>query len=293
VYQLGKSSSILLGFLLVLMVAGCGSSTKATNKESQAASAAVVGYMQGRRDNNLPAAYKHLSKASQELYSQEEFISYYGQFPVMNWQRVGETTKVSKDWIRVMVYDIRVTSRDGSNMPLPDFAYYVQKSGGKWGIALINPILSKLDDASNTPQLFQFIDSLLKVHPYSGSLFSRLYYAYMSMGELQEAEEALGRYYQVSTPSELPGFQAMQGHFFLSTGYYGQAVEAYTSAMKIAPTYAEIYPDTWHSRMMTFQGHAYLEVGELILARQVLEQAVTKDPNNQDAQELLRLIRGR
>lgn len=288
-----NGTGILLGLMLVLVLMGCGSSTTASNKEAGAAVAAVVGYMQGRQENNLPAAYKHLSKASQELYSQEDFVSYYSQFPVMNWQRIGAATMVTKGWIRVMVYDIKVIALDGSNMPLPDFAYYVQKTGGKWGVALLNPVVSTLDDANNTPQIFQFIESLLKVHPYSGSLFSRLYYAYVAAGEMEEAEEALWRYYQVSTPSELPGFQGMQGHFFLSTGRYDQAIAAYTSAMKIAPTYSEIYSDTWHSKMMTFQGHAYVEAGDLVNGRQVLEQAVAKDPNNEDAQELLRVIKGR
>lgn len=294
VHRKGFFWSVLL--IGAILLTGCsrgasGAAGASTAAEKEAIVGAVVGYMQARKAIDLKGAYKHLSGPARKLYTEEEFVQYYSRFPAMEWKRVGPVTRVSPDWARVVVYDITVTFADGRREPLPDFPYYVQRADGKWGVALINPMLDKLETLSGDRYKQQeLFEAMMKVNPYSTNLHSHMYYYAVELGDAERAAESLGTLYMISGPSDLANLQALWAHFYLNTGQSEQALKSAERAMKLSEAYPERYGAPWAAGVLTTKAHAHMALRQTAQARSALNDALLLEPDNLQARLLLQQV---
>lgn len=278
---------------LALLLAGCTAApapvrqAQPTEADRAQVLAAVLGYMEHRRDDNLAGAYEFLSQATRQLYSRDEFVKYYSSFPRMEWQRVGAVTFVAGDWARVVVYDISILRKGGDRVVLADFPYYVHKQGGNWGVALINPRLPAFEATADLQQAVSLSQSLLKVHPYSMNVHTRLFDVYLSIGAVEKAHEQLKMLYRVSGPSDLAAWQTMRAEFFLQSQGATQAIKALQQSLKLAEKYPERYDARWRSQVWTTLARAYDRTGALPEVKPALVKALQEDPANAEARQLL------
>ncbi len=277
--------------IATVLLAGCGARTRsqaASAEQAQtAAKSALLGYLEGRRAGDLARAYTYLSGPSQALYSQQEFVGYYGQFPRLEWQRVGKVTMVAEDWARIVVYDITSISREGQRNRLADFAYYVHRKDGRWGVAVLNPAMARLNEAEGPEGTLQAARPLLKANPYSSQVHRELYYAFLAGGDPAQAEAELNTLFQVSSPSDLAGLQVMWSQLHLVTDQPERAAKAADTAIKLALAYPETYGSPWRSSVLTTLAQAHLALGDEAAARSALQQAIQLNPENLDAGALL------
>ena len=246
-----------------------------------------MGYMEGRKHNDLPGAYQSLSKETKALYSKADFVQYYGQFTAMEWQRVGPVHLMGKEWARVVVYDLAIIRSDGTKVQLPDVAYYVHKADSQWGLALINPVLGRLDAVQTSQEAMETAQALMKVHPYNSNVHTQLYFAYMAAGDAARAQGELRVLYKIAAPSELASLQALKANFLLQNKQAAHAVKALGMALKLGQAYPETYSDAWRSTTLTTQAKAQLNLSQTEAARQALTQALEANPRNAEARSLL------
>lgn len=284
-----KQRWLVLVLLAALALAGCTArgSSATTDGARAEAMAALKGYLEGRRDNDLSRAYRFLSDASKGLYTEQEFQSYYGQFPVFKWTRVGPVSLVAEDWARIVVYDIASANKQGEPQHLADFAYYVHRQDGRWGVAVINPVLGKLNTAADAQSMLTLSQPLLQANPYSSQIHKELYYAHLAAGDAEQAEAQLRKLYEVSSPSDLATLQVLWSQFFLVTERPDQSIKAAKTAIELAQAYPETYTGPWTSVVLTTQAKAQVMTGEIDAARLALVQAMALDGANLEARALL------
>lgn len=276
--------SLLLAAVLILT--GCGrSGAGGGGRDGQQALAALMGYLDGRRANTLPAAYDHLSAESRQLFTREEFVQYYGEFPTLQWKRVGDVNLIAPDWARIVVYDIETAQG-----VLPDFAYHVHKVDGRWGVAVINPVLGRLGDLAPEKQ-GAFRRKLLAADPYHFGLHRELLAIYLQEGEFEQAGAMLDRLYRLSTPSALAAIQVDRAKFFLAVDQPARALPFIEKALALSEAYPERYDPPWRSGVLVDKARALAFSGQMPEAAVTLEEAVQINPDNQEAQVMLHNIK--
>lgn len=256
------------------------------DQEKAGALAAIMGYMEGRKAKDLKAAYRYLSQPAQELVSEADFLKHYGPNPAMEWKKVGPVTLVQKDWARVVVYDITVTREDGSKIGLPDFPYYLQKVGDRWGVALINPMLERLEQAEGQ-KAADLGGALFKVNPYSSNLIRRLYYGAVTRGDPDAAQDALLNLYMASGPSDLADWQYLRADFFIHAGMTEDALIALNRSLRLAEAYPDRYGDLWRSDVLVSRAKAQISFGEVGQATNSIQEALRLNPGNEEAKLLV------
>jgi tetratricopeptide (TPR) repeat protein len=279
--------------ILMLILVGCTSSgTREARRRAQdkeKALAALVGYMEGRKRNDLPGAYQYLSPESRKLYTQDEFVAYYKAFPVMQWTLKGDVNLISVDWARVVVYDIAVT-RDGATQTLADHPYYVQNVKGSWGVAVVNPVMDRMRKLP-VDQQPGFARVILKADPYNKTIHKSIFASTLAEGNIEEADKVLKKLYSFSSPSDLPELQLLKADIMLTAEQPIGALTALEKALELGPSYPEMYDAPWRSTTLTEVGRAQGMLGRLPESIKSLEEAMTLNPENAEATMLLENIR--
>lgn len=283
----------LLLVLVAVLLAGCSGKPETlpqppdpSEAEKEDALAAVMGYMESRKAKDLKLAYRYLSQPAQALVSEADFVRHYSPNPAMEWKKVGPVTLVEKDWARVVVYDITVTREDGSKIGLPDFPYYVQRVGDRWGVALINPMLEKLDQAEGE-KASELGGALLKVNPYSTNLLRRLYYGAAARGDADAAQDALLKLYMAGGPSDLADWQYLRADFWMKANMTEDALIALDRSLSLAEAYPDRYGDLWRSDVLVSKARAQIALDQLVQASDAVKEALRLNPENQEAQQLV------
>lgn len=281
----------LILLIPILVLTGCARISRGTEdraeQDRKASLAALMGYMERRRQNDLPGAYDFLSKEAKELYGRDEFVRYYEKFPVMQWGNVGPVRFLTTEWARIVVYDITVSYTDGRKGQLADFAYYIHKSGSHWGVAVVNPALSRYEGNRTSAGVLELARPILAVNPYASAVHGDLFAVHLAEGNAADAEHQLNMLYKVSSPSELARYQALKAELFLRTSRNDAAIDALRKAATLAEKYPETYSGAWRASVRTTEAKLQAAGGDLPAARNAVQQALLDDSTNAEAKRLL------
>lgn len=253
---------------------------------------ALTAYLEARKAGDYGTAYKYLSQSARDSYDESEMKTYYESIIQFGWGRLGEPKAVQEDWVRIIVYDITATMSDNSTVVEPEYPYYLQQSDGKWGVALVNPLVGRIGtlhrENGTAQELYDLTLLILKVNPWSYRAHLEQYFLFMGAGDAEAAAAAIDKLYLLATPADLPEVNALRGEFMVELGNQpAEGRDALKLALDMGATYPERYTNIWRAYTMLELARAYRSLTEHEAAKKTARDAYQLDPNNRLIKEFL------
>ncbi|HWI64429.1 MAG TPA: tetratricopeptide repeat protein, partial [Symbiobacteriaceae bacterium] len=237
------------------------------------ADAALKSYLEARKAGDMAAAYSALSSKSRQAYTQAEFAAFYGTNRPDSFGKI-EVVKAQDPWYQVVVQDMQSGDYRFARAP-----YTMVKEGGKFLIALENPLLDRMDQAfagKQYDEAFKLADQMLAINPYS-------YFAYYNRGwaqaEQKQYQEALTSFAEAGKyviTEDKPDLLRSVGLAYANLKQWDQAWPKLEEALSL--TAANTYDKAWRLQAAADLALAYEQAGKTVQAIDLLESIYKQDP---------------
>lgn len=282
-------------FLLValLTAVGCSQPTLApVPSPEETAVDVLTAYLEARRSGAMAEAYAQLSDQARAALTQQEMAEYYQGVRSFTWGSLGEPKWMDPDWMRIIVFDIEAMMADGRLIREPEHAYYLNRSGDRWGVALANPLIGRVGQLygqnATAQEIYDVIGQMLTINPWSYRAHVEMLFLFMNTGDAAAAAGAIQNLHQVALPADLPELHALHGEYeWELIGNPEEARRSFGLALEMAAVYPERYGDAWRSQYLTLLGQVHRALEEDAAAQEAALEAHRLDSTNESAKALL------